>query len=105
MNVEFLDIAERELDDAFKYYDGIYKGLGLRFIAELESSIERIKLHPDAWQKPAQLRTSAYLTDSHIQLFIKLKATCYWSLLLPLATKDLTTGLIERVARTKTKTQ
>ncbi len=51
MNVEFLDIAERELDDAFKYYDGIYKGLGLRFIAELESSIERIKLHPTAWQK------------------------------------------------------
>ena len=51
MNVEFLDIAERELDDAFKYYDGIYKGLGLRFIAELESSIERIKLHPSAWQK------------------------------------------------------
>lgn len=49
MNVEFLDIAERELDDAFKYYDGIYKGLGLRFIAELESSIERIKLHPTAW--------------------------------------------------------
>ena len=51
MNVEFLDIAERELDDAFKYYDSIYKGLGLRFIAELESSIERIKLHPTAWQK------------------------------------------------------
>jgi len=51
MNVEFLDITERELDDAFKYYDGIYKGLGLRFIDELESSIERIKLHPTAWQK------------------------------------------------------
>ncbi len=48
MKVEFLDLAERELDDAFKYYDGIYQGLGLRFIAELESSIERIELHPTA---------------------------------------------------------
>lgn len=47
MDVEFLDLAERELDDAFKYYDGIYKGLGLRFIAELESSIERIQKPPE----------------------------------------------------------
>lgn len=49
MNVEFLNIAERELDDAFEYYESMYQGLGSKFISELESSIERIKLHPSAW--------------------------------------------------------
>ena len=30
MKIEFLDIAEAELDDAFKYYEQIYKGLGTK---------------------------------------------------------------------------
>ncbi|WP_111639128.1 type II toxin-antitoxin system RelE/ParE family toxin [Marinomonas shanghaiensis] len=73
MNVEFLDIAERELDDAFKYYDGIYKGLGLRFIAELESSIERIKLHPDAWQKASAVTNKCLLNRFPYSIIYQIK--------------------------------
>ncbi|MFT5544146.1 MAG: hypothetical protein ACI96N_003365 [Arenicella sp.] len=31
MNIDFLDLAEAELDDAFEYYEDIQKGLGGRF--------------------------------------------------------------------------
>lgn len=51
MNIEFLDIAEIELDDAFTYYEDIYQGLGKRFILEVESTINRVKQNPMAWQK------------------------------------------------------
>jgi plasmid stabilization system protein ParE len=50
MDVEFLDIAEYELDDAFKYYEKIHTGLGHRFVYELEKSITRMVLNPRAWQ-------------------------------------------------------
>ena len=39
MNIEFLDIAVTELDDAFTYYEDIDQGLGKRFILEVESTI------------------------------------------------------------------
>ena len=51
MNIEFLDIAETELDDAFAYYEDIYQGLGKRFILEVESTINRVKQNPVARQK------------------------------------------------------
>jgi hypothetical protein len=51
MNIEFLDIAEVELDDAIAYYEEIYQGLGKRFILEIESTINRIQQNPMAWKK------------------------------------------------------
>lgn len=54
MNIEFLDIAEIELDDAFRYYEDIYQGLGKRFVLEIESTINRVKQTPMAWQKSSE---------------------------------------------------
>lgn len=51
MNIEFLDFAEAELDDAFEYYEDIQNGLGSRFITELKSTLSRIQHNPEAWQK------------------------------------------------------
>ncbi|MGK0306253.1 MAG: hypothetical protein ACI8UG_002008 [Gammaproteobacteria bacterium] len=59
MDVEFLDIAEYELDDAFKYYKKIHTGLGHRFVDELEKSITRMVLTPRVWQA-----SSVSLTDA-----------------------------------------
>jgi hypothetical protein len=42
MKIEFLDLAEAELDDAFEYYDEIYNGLGTRFIEEIETALARV---------------------------------------------------------------
>ena len=49
MNATFLDIAAKELDDTFEYYEYQQKNLGLRFILEVENTIERIKYYPKAW--------------------------------------------------------
>jgi hypothetical protein len=51
MKTEILDIAELELDEAFKYYEDIYQGLGKRFIEEFESTLHRVKINPMAWQR------------------------------------------------------
>jgi hypothetical protein len=51
MKIEFLDIAEADLDDAFEYYEEIYKGLGTRFIEEIETALTRVNVTPAAWQK------------------------------------------------------
>jgi plasmid stabilization system protein ParE len=54
MNIDFLDLAEAELDDAFEYYEDIQKGLGCRFIVELKSTLSRVQHNPEAWQKFGQ---------------------------------------------------
>lgn len=51
MKFEFLEIAQRELDDTFEYYEFLQKDLGYRFISEVKKSIERISFFPYTWQK------------------------------------------------------
>ena len=51
MMVRFLSIAERELTDAFEYYDGEKPGLGLEFMVEVEAAIQRIVEFPEARPK------------------------------------------------------
>jgi len=51
MRVEFLDLAQKELDDAFNYYEYQQKNLGYRFIYEVEESLKLIKQYPKAWSK------------------------------------------------------
>ena len=49
MNIQFLALAEKELDEAKEYYDIQYSGLGDQFLSEIGSALERIKQHPNAW--------------------------------------------------------
>lgn len=49
MNIQFLDLAEKELDEAKEYYDIQYSGLGSQFLSEISNALERIKQHPNAW--------------------------------------------------------
>ena len=51
MKLKFLEIAQKELDDSFEYYEFQQKKLGHRFIDEVRNSIERIAFSPHAWQK------------------------------------------------------
>ena len=51
MKVTFLKLAEKELDDAFAYYESIQRGLGFRFLAEVELSESRIKNFPKSYEK------------------------------------------------------
>ena len=47
--IEFLDLAKNELDDAFDYYEYQQDGLGYRFVREVYNTLTRIKAYPFAW--------------------------------------------------------
>ncbi len=49
--VEFLDLAQNELDDTFKYYEFQQENLGYRFVEEVMNSLELIVAYPAAWTK------------------------------------------------------
>jgi len=51
MEVEFLDLAQKELDDAFDYYEYQQGGLGYRFVREIYNTIALIKSYPVGWSK------------------------------------------------------
>ena len=54
MNYSFHPHAEKELEEAEKYYDNIREELGDRFRAETEMAISRILDFPNAWQRLTQ---------------------------------------------------
>jgi plasmid stabilization system protein ParE len=48
-DVRFLDVAQRELDEAVAYYDAERDGLGGQFLVEVLGALDRIRSHPEAW--------------------------------------------------------
>ena len=50
MNMEFLTVAQQELDDAVAYYNYEQDGLGDRFLTEVLRAVKRIERFPQAWQ-------------------------------------------------------
>jgi plasmid stabilization system protein ParE len=48
MNVRFLEIARRELDDAFNWYELQTPGLGYQFLDEADKSIRRMACFPNS---------------------------------------------------------
>ncbi len=56
MKIRFLSVAMTEVNDAIAYYEEVEPGLGLRFLAEIKSCIERVRNHPNAWA-PLSKRT------------------------------------------------
>lgn len=49
MQIEFLQPARAELDDAVDYYNKERAGLGDEFLTEILSALQRIAEHPHAW--------------------------------------------------------
>jgi len=54
LKIIFLPPAERELDEAFDYYEAQKPGLGFEFFEAVWAAIERIGTHPTAWQMMSQ---------------------------------------------------
>lgn len=48
-DIRLLLPAQRELDEAFDYYEEQRNGLGREFLEEVLSALKRIKLNPTAW--------------------------------------------------------
>ncbi len=51
MKIRVLSVAEAELNEAIIYYDEKEQGLGLQFLADFRTSLERIVAYPDAWMR------------------------------------------------------
>jgi hypothetical protein len=45
----FLSPAQSDLAQAMEYYDQSSPGLGLEFLTEVERTVQRIVLNPEAW--------------------------------------------------------
>ncbi|MFP4573965.1 MAG: type II toxin-antitoxin system RelE/ParE family toxin [Desulfobacterales bacterium] len=56
MKINFLEIAQIELDEAIEYYNYEVPGLGDAFLAEVLNAIDRIGRFPEAWG-PCSKRT------------------------------------------------
>ncbi len=51
MTYRFLSPAQSDLAQAMEYYDQASPGLGLEFLTEVERTVQRIVLNPEAWAK------------------------------------------------------
>ncbi len=49
MNVEILEVAQTELEDAILFYELEQPGLGRRFKTEARQAVKRIRRYPHAW--------------------------------------------------------
>ncbi len=49
MTYRFLSPAQQDLAEAVEYYERAVPGLGLEFVDELERTVHRIVLQPEAW--------------------------------------------------------
>jgi len=49
MKIQFLDVAQQELDEAIDYYNDEVRNLGEDFLEEVLKSLVRIGNHPHAW--------------------------------------------------------
>lgn len=56
MNVEFLEPAEAEFNDAIAFYNLQREGLGFEFEGEVKNTIEKIVRSPEVWT-PLSKRT------------------------------------------------
>ncbi len=49
MTYRFLSPAQQDLAEAIEYYERASPGLGLEFLDEVERTVNRILLNPEAW--------------------------------------------------------
>jgi hypothetical protein len=56
MKINFLEIAQVELDNAIEYYNYEVSGLGDTFLTEVLKALDRIGEFPEAWH-PCSTRT------------------------------------------------
>jgi hypothetical protein len=54
VKVEFLKLAQQELDDAFEYYEYQQSNLGYRFVEEVYNTLDLIKTYPLGWSAISQ---------------------------------------------------
>ncbi len=49
MKIEFLEVAQAELDEAFSWYENQQENLGVQFLTEFDAAIRRIAAFPKSY--------------------------------------------------------
>ena len=49
LKVEFLEVAQAELDEAFAWYESQQANLGWQFLLEFDTAVQRIRAYPAAF--------------------------------------------------------
>jgi toxin ParE2 len=49
MDIRFLEVAQKELDEAIDYYNYELSGLGKVLLSEALNALDRIVKHPETW--------------------------------------------------------
>lgn len=71
--VKFVKEAVNELRESVDWYELSAEGLALRFMDEIDSTIERIKLNPALYQKITSKIRKIQVTNFQFRYFIKQK--------------------------------
>ncbi len=61
MDIEFIEPATIELDDAIDYYNLQLQGLGKKFFEEVLQTINLISVFPEVWVKKSEYTRKAIL--------------------------------------------
>ena len=71
MKINFLEIAQIELDDAIEYYNYEVPGLGDAFLTEVLNALDRIGEFSEAWHPCQNEQGDVKLGVFHMELFTK----------------------------------
>ncbi len=63
MHIQIHELAERELDEAYLYYENILPNLGERLLDEFQRGLSRIESFPKAWSPIAENIRKCILTN------------------------------------------
>jgi hypothetical protein len=67
LEINFLEIAQKELDDAIEYYNHEVHDLGDAFLIEVLNALDRIGKFPEAWA--SMLKTNQKMPDPEFYLW------------------------------------
>jgi len=95
VTVRFLEVAEIELDQAFRWYESQAPGLGDAFLIEVLSAAERISLYPEAWHSLDEGLRRCRLNRFPYGLIYAIEAVMFWCWRSPICTASPAIGAID----------
>ncbi|HEX6982972.1 MAG TPA: type II toxin-antitoxin system RelE/ParE family toxin [Balneolaceae bacterium] len=75
--VTFLEIAKEDVGDAIEWYEKHQKGLGAKFLAEIEQSVESVQAMPKAFPRKFKNLRAVLIKSFPYALFYRIENGSY----------------------------
>ena len=92
MKINFLEIAQIELDDAIEYYNYELPGLGDAFLTEILNALDRIGELPEAWHSCSKRTRRCQTKRFPYGVIYQIREKKYWLLPSLIFTENLIIG-------------